>query len=155
MGTGGLLKLAGPYMCYMPWSALAGKRIGVDASLIIHVLLSQHALHIITENSWDGFCESMREALVLLSKVGVSLVAVFDGRRVDAKLVNEGRAVRRAAARSALDEDNTAIAQLREMLEARRARKEVPRPASRRLWDIGRRPPGAPRPEGSFLRRVQ
>ena len=89
MGTTGLLKLAVPYMRYVPWSAMAGRCVGFDASMVIHVLLTQHAVEILTgSNCWEGFCAAMRDTPQYLGSPGCVLVAVFDGRRVDAELVN-------------------------------------------------------------------
>lgn len=117
MGAAGLYKVLSPYMVYMPISALIGTVVGMDASFLIHVLLARHASAILLTQDWESFDSDVRDTVRYLKSKGLKMRFVFDGRRVSAKLTNEKRAERRAAALLELQLESDILRELWDQLK--------------------------------------
>jgi hypothetical protein len=96
MGVTNLLPELRPYMLYMSLAMLEGKVVGLDVSLLLHLLLQEFYADITAPvQRWDGLVRAFRKTIINLLATRCTLIAVLDGRRVDAKIANKSRTERR------------------------------------------------------------
>jgi hypothetical protein len=89
-------------------------RIGIDSSVIIHVLLRRHMAQILSPGgpNWEGFRADLKTTLTRIGKWGhptapARLWLVFDGKRIPTKLSNDDRQIARDHALSDLRAGDT------------------------------------------------
>lgn len=116
MGTTGLLKLASSFFMVMNLSMWAKKRVGIDGSMVIHQLLTRYALSIIN-GFWTDFLAAVIDRLMVLRRAGCTVLVVFDGRRVSAKVANSTRAQRRAQSLEELNSQSEMVKCVQGMLK--------------------------------------
>lgn len=117
MGTQGLLKLVSPLLIYVNLTMWVGRRVGIDASMVIHQLLTRFALAIV-KGDWAGFLKAVVDRIMSLRRAGCVPLVVFDGRRVSAKVANASRAERRARSLEKLNQQCEAVRCLQGMLKS-------------------------------------
>ena len=119
MGSQGLYKLLKAFLVYNGIGVFTGQVIGVDASMLIHILLLRHAIDILSKNEWSGFDDGARDYIRYLKSRDITPIFVFDGRRVPQKCSNLSRAERRAQAQTEMEIENLMLEHLWDQLEKR------------------------------------
>lgn len=116
MGTKGLLKVASSLFTHISLTMWAGMTVGIDASMVIHQLLTRYALSIMA-GDWTDFLKAIVERIMIVKRARCVPLLVFDGRRVSAKVANASRAERRARSLEELNMQSEAVRCLQEMLK--------------------------------------
>ena len=103
MGVTNLLPLLAAFMqAIAPDTDLSSDpRIGMDASVMIHALLTRFMEAIIVDSDWTGFtnnCRFFLRSILAWNDCTAQLLLVFDGIRQHAKLANANRSASRQAA---------------------------------------------------------
>lgn len=97
MGTGGLAALMRPFMRPVKLGAKNISSAGVDASMVIHLLLRDHANAVMSED-WTRFDRGFQDVCVFLASAAEEICLVFDGMRPMGKCASEKRTLSRATA---------------------------------------------------------
>lgn len=107
MGVRGLLNHVAAWLSDLDpeYDLEDGMAIGIDASVLIHVLLYRHSSDLVLNQKWDRFESDARDTLQRIGswiRGTVKLLLVFDGVRLEAKLANAARERSRSQAKESL-----------------------------------------------------